>query len=318
MSDEKFVGAEPGSPAHDEAVAIAKEAIEGEDEGGQEDLKPGVYQNLNYDEYALLPAINFSRLRQFDSTPAHALHFMHHPPKETDALRFGHLMHTTILEPQKVEENFLVIPKLDKRTTKGKLAHAEYEQMAKGRTIVNDEEMEKCRNIQHNIAEHAAARELLYAGAGGNELSIVWLDEETGLLCKARLDRFGSLNAQGVIADVKSTGKPATLRNWQRSCHDYGYYEQAAMYLAGANTLFPLEELQERKFIWVSIESKPPNLIRLFEIEYDALAYGHEQFRKHLAQYAECVQKGEFPGWDQGIEIAGLPPWAQKTFDSAL
>jgi hypothetical protein len=284
----------------------------------KEDLKPGIYQGLNYDEYALLPAINFSKLRNFTTTAAHARFFIDNPPKETEAKRFGHLMHTVLLEPQKVDENFIVTPKLDGRTTKGKLARAEFERLAKGRTLVNEEEMEKCRNIRHNIAEHPTARELLYAAGGGNELSIVWKDETTGLLCKARLDRFGALNAQGVIADVKSSGKPASMRNWQRSCYDFGYYEQAAMYREGAQTLFPLPETQGRTFIWVVVESKPPNLVRLFEADYDALQFGYQQFRDHLEQYAECLQSGEYPGWEQGIEIAGLPAWAQKTFDSQL
>jgi exodeoxyribonuclease VIII len=287
-------------------------------EAADEDLKPGIYQGLTYDDYAVLPAINFSKLRRFSLTAAHARFFMENPPVETKALSFGHLMHTVILEPQKVDENFLATPKLDKRTTKGKQAWAEFQRIAAGRTIVTQDEMVMCQNIRREVASHAAARELLYAQGGGNEVSIVWKDAATGLLCKARLDRVGALNAQGVIGDVKSSGKPATLRNWQRSCYDFGYYEQAAMYSDGAQALFPLPEGQDRKFIWVVCESAPPNLIRLFEADYDALQFGYQQFRDHLEHYARCIESGEYPGWEEGIEIAGLPAWAQKTFDSQL
>jgi exodeoxyribonuclease VIII len=283
-----------------------------------EDLKPGIYQGLTYDEYAVLPAINFSSLRRFSLTAAHARYFIEHPPKETKALRFGHLMHTVILEPQKLDENFLIAPKVDRRTTVGKRAWAEFERLAKGRTIVNDDEMRICQNIRKNIAEHPTGRELLYAQDGANELTLVWLDAVTGLLCKSRLDRFGALNAQGAIGDVKSTGKPASLRNWQRSCFEYGYFEQAAMYREGAQTLFPLPEGYDRSFIWVVVESNEPNLVRLFEAEYDAMQHGYQEFRKHLDAYAECVRSGEYPGWEEGIETTGLPAWAQKTFDSQL
>ena len=227
-------------------------------------------------------------------------------------------MHTVILEPQKLDEQFLVTPKLDRRTTVGKNAWREFELMAKGRALVNEEEMRICQNIRHNVSEHPTARELLYAQGGANEISVVWEDSATGLLCKSRYDRFGALNAQGVIADVKSTGKPASLRSWQRSCFDYGYFEQAAMYREGAQVLFPLPEGQEREFIWIVIESSEPNLVRLFQAEYDAMRFGYEEFRKHLEAYAECVKTGEYPGWEQGIELSGLPPWAQKTFDSQL
>lgn len=283
-----------------------------------EEVKPGIYEGLNYDEYAAIPAMNFSRLRKFVNTAAHALFYMDHPQPETKALRFGHLMHAVLLEPHKVDENFIVAPKVDGRTKKGKAVKLEYEQLAKGRTIVNDEEMEVCINIRANIGQHPTARELLFGPRGGNELSVVWHDTVTGILCKARYDRVGAMASQAVLADAKSSAKVVSLRNWQRSCYDFGYYEQAAMYLEGAQALFPLQEGQDRKFIWVAVEKDPPNLIRLFEADYDALQFGYQQFRDHLDKYAACAQDGEYPGWDEGIEIAGLPPWAQKTFDAQL
>ena len=178
--------------------------------------------------------------------------------------------------------------------------------------------MATCESMRQNIAAHPTARELLYTQGGANELSVVWKDEITSLLCKSRYDRVAALNAQAILADAKSTAGVASLRNWQRSCYDFGYYEQAGMYLEGAQTLFPLPAGQDRKFIWIVIESKPPNLVRLFETDYDALQFGYRQFRDHLELYAECLQKGEYPGWDEGIELTGLPAWAQKTFDSQL
>lgn len=283
------------------------------------DPQPGIYEGLSYDDYAVIPAINFSKLRRFVHTAAHARWYMDNPPEETKALRFGHLMHAVLLEPQKLDEQFMVMPKVDKRTKKGKAMWADAQIQAKGRTIVTDEEMLICENIRHNVSQHPTARELLFGQGGANELSVVWRDEPTNMLCKARYDRVGTLGTgQAVLGDAKSSAKVATLRNWQRSCWDYGYHEQAAMYLAGAEALFPLGENEHRQFLWVVIEKDPPNLIRVFEADYDALEVGMQEFRKHLEAYAECVQKGEYPGWDQGIEVAGLPAWAQKTFDAQL
>ena len=283
-----------------------------------QDPRPGLYQGLTYDEYAMIPAINFSKLRRFIHTAAHARYYMDHPPEETKALRFGHLMHAVLLEPRSVDEQFMAMPKVDRRTKAGKAAWAQAQIAAQARTIVTEEELAMCHNIRHNISQHPTARELLLGAGGANEVSVIWRDEATEVLCKSRWDRLGPIGAQGVLGDIKSSGKVASLRNWQRACYDYGYFEQAAMYLDGANALYPLPEDQRREFMWLVVEKDLPNLIRVFKADDDALEFGYQEFRRHLDAYAECLTKGEFPGWEEGFELAGLPGWAQKAFDATL
>jgi hypothetical protein len=278
--------------------------------------EPGIYPGLSFDQYALIPAINFTKLSKFRDTPAHARHAMLQERESTPTQRMGQLAHLAILEPERFTTSVVVRPDLDRRTKEGKLAWASFERLNEGKEIASAREFEICKAFQHGVAQHATAREIL-RGRGAKELTVIWKDEEYGCLCKARLDAVGELGGWPVILDVKTTGDVASLRNFQRSIANYGYAEQAAMYVEGLRVLRPLEQ-GDRKFIWLVAETEAPYLIRLFEIEYDALEYGHKLFREHLHQYAECAASGNWPGYDQGVETAGLPAWLQKAFDATL
>lgn len=279
--------------------------------------EPGIYPGLTFDQYAQIPAINFTKLSRFRDTAAHARHAMLNQPESTPTQHLGQLIHLAILEPKRFDAEVVIAPKLDRRTTAGKAAWESFVLTSKGREIATADEWEVCRGLQHSVSQHATAREIL-RGRGAAELTIVWLDEEHGCLCKSRLDWVGELGTESLILDVKSSGDVASLRNFQRSIGNYGYAEQAAMYVDGLRTLRPLGEQAERKFIWLVAEKEPPYLVRLFEIEYDALQYGHTEYRKHLAEYAECVKSGNWPGYPDGVDVAGLPAWMAKTYDSTL
>lgn len=277
--------------------------------------KPGIYKNLDFDVYARIPAINFSRLENFKNTPAHALYAMSHEADSTPSMHLGYLAHMAVLEPERFKTSVVKRPKLDRRTKAGKVAWAQFEAKYKDYEIASDEEWTVCTALQGAVAEHPTAREILY-GIGASELTIVWVDPELGVLCKGRIDRVGQYESTPVILDVKTMSDVASLRNWQRTIVNYAYCEQAAMYLAGLEVLLPTSG--GRRFLWLVCEIEPPYLVRLFDADYDALQYGMQMFRQQLQQYKECLETGNWPGYPAGIETCGLPAWVQKTFDSML
>jgi exodeoxyribonuclease VIII len=277
---------------------------------------PGVYQGLSFDDYARIPAINFSVLSKFKDTAAHARQGMLREDAPTPSQRLGSLIHLALLEPERFKSEVALRPKLDRRTTEGKRAWLEFEAKNAGKEICDAEQMDVCRGLMRSAAEHASVREVL-RGPGASELTFVWLDEEFGILCKSRIDRVGQLGGWPVFMDVKSMSDVASLRNMERSIANYDYAEQAAMYLWGGHTLRPLPEGQ-RKFLWLACETFPPYLVRLFECDSEALEYGFERFREHLGKYAQCKERDEWPGYDGGVETAGLAPWLGKVFSSTL
>ena len=69
-----------------------------------------VIYDLPFVEYCAAPWINSHALHDFAKSPATYLHKKTHPRKETDALRFGRLLHLTLFEPDSVAAQFAIRP----------------------------------------------------------------------------------------------------------------------------------------------------------------------------------------------------------------
>jgi ATP-dependent exoDNAse (exonuclease V) beta subunit len=275
-----------------------------------EELKPGLFQGIAFDDYALWPAANFSVLSKFRRTAMHARHYMLSGSESSERMRAGWLAHIAILEPKAFERDFVAAPKLDKRTKVGKSAWSEFVAAHKDQEALTEEEFSRCVRIGRAVHEHPAAAEIL-EGPGINEASLLWRDEETGVPCKGRLDRLVSYRGRPVIVDVKTTTS-AARRDWERSVASLAYHEQAAHYLDGASALAPLDRL----FLWIVVEQEEPHGVAVYEIEEAALSQGRDDCHKHLRQYRECLETGLWPGYAPGIDYAGIPAWAYRSLDA--
>lgn len=272
--------------------------------------EPGAYADVAFDDYAAWPAVNHSILRHFRKTPAHVRYEMLNQDESTKYQAFGHAVHTAVLEPQKFDSEFVIRPKVDRRTKAGKAAWAQFEKEAEGRQILTAEEWAAADAIRQNIDGHMTARAFL-RGKGVNELSLLWRDTETDVLCKARLDRLLVYEGHPYILDVKTSSKPASTHAFQNSVESYQYHSQAAFYLRGAAQLSPAD----RRFAWLVCESEAPNCVRMFDADDEALKIGADQVADWLVRFKECMDAGTWPGWGEGMDMAGLPPWVMKRFN---
>jgi len=264
----------------------------------------GLHRNVPYDTYARWDAINHSKLRFFNRTAAHAREAIVSPADQTEAQALGWAAHVAILEPARFEAEFVAAPKIDKRTTAGKLEWQEFQAEHGGHSIITKDEYDLCIAMCAGVWAHPTAAELL-RGQGLNEVSALWVDEGTGLRVKARLDRLTSMAGWPCIVDVKTT-RNAARSSFSKDVHTFHYHQQAALYLDGLNALAP----HERKFIFIAIEKEPPYCAAVYEMEEDALQLGRDDYQKHLTEYAECVKSGRWPGYPDGIDYVSLPPWA--------
>jgi len=296
--------------------------------------EPGVYPGVSFDEYASWDAVNHSKLVGFKDTPAHARELFLYEKPSTPAKEFGWLSHLAVLEPDRLWREAVIRPDVDGRTKDGKPVLDAFKETLKkgganeGKKVITGEQRQKLQTITANALAHDTAREYL-TGPGQNEMSLVWRDKETELLCKARLDRIALVSKLPGVSDLKPSserfmiaidfktmGEVATLRNFESNLLKFNYASAAAMYLEGLSAIFPAPEL--RPFVWIVAETDAPHLVRLFMPSPDLLEWGFQRWHGWLRQYAECLRTESWPGWDPGIEEASLPAWAAKVWEMAL
>ena len=74
-------------------------------------MKPGIYENLSNEEYhGDKDAVSKSGLDLIAKSPAHFKWAQDNPRSETPAMQKGTLIHTMVLEPEKVGELYAVPP----------------------------------------------------------------------------------------------------------------------------------------------------------------------------------------------------------------
>jgi exodeoxyribonuclease VIII len=266
-----------------------------------------VYPNIAMSDYVTWEAANYSTLKHFDRTPAHARQVLTNPPEQTPAMALGSAVHSAVLEPNLFDEEYCVGPKVDRRFTKDKVIWADFEKANKDKVILRAEEYEQCIRMQQSALSNPLVAKLV-GDTGYTEFSFVWVDKDTGVTCKGRIDRFGRLYGHSVIADLK-TAENASEGAWIRDVVKYKYHAQAAFYLDGLDTIAPTVE---RRFIWIVVEKNPPYALAIYEPDVATIDKGRRMYRNYLRQYQLCLDSGAWPGYAAGIQPLLLPDWALR------
>ncbi len=275
---------------------------------------PGFYQGVDFDTYASWTAANASTLKGFAKTPAHVEHERQTGGKQTKAKELGWLLHLAVFEPERFASEVVDAPNISRRTKRGKAVWAQFEAEHPGAYVVDVNMRNQINGMANALARHSSVSEFL-SGPGFNELSIVWMEKETGVLCKSRLDRVANFNEWPTVADLKST-KDASRRAFEGSIANYGYHVSAAHYLDGLETLQPVPPGNPyRRFMWLAAESSAPYCAAVYEIDDESLAQGLEDRNRYLRKWKECTESGVWPGYPDGVEYAGLPPWAYRQYE---
>lgn len=265
-------------------------------------MKPGIYRDLSYDEYAKIPAVRSSDLKGFARSAAHARYEMLHP-SETPALVLGQALHVAILEPAKFDETYVSAPECDRRTKDGKATWEAFQSQSVGKIILRADEMRQCIDLARAAQDHPLARGMLDS-PGANEVTLVWQDEGTGLLCKSRLDRLCNYDSYSTIVDVKTT-RDASQRAFAADAARFGYHVQAAWYLRGADALAPVA----RRFVFLAIEKEPPHCVACYELDEAFLSAGQAECDRALRAYANAQETGVWPGYPLRLGTLFAPTW---------
>ena len=266
-------------------------------------VEPGVYDDVPHEVYASWEACNYSTLKLLGRTPAHALYDMEHPAEPTEAMELGSGTHAAILETEHFRRLFVRAPKFDRRTKVGKEGFADFQLANLDKTILPDEDYADAEGMCESC--HAAgtlANEIL-SSPGTNERSFVWVDAETGLLCKGRCDGMRIWEGT-LVLDIK-TAKSADALAFGKEILNRYYHVQAAFYLDGLDAI----AAAARRFAWIAVEKSPPYLTAVYDASPRMLAAGRRLYRQWLADFKACTASGEWPGYPNRIEEIDLPAW---------
>lgn len=260
-------------------------------------LEPGVYLDVPFAEYLKAKALSNSFLCGFERSAGYAEWSKNAPidDEAESAADLGTLVHTLALEPDSLPDRYLVMPNLRLTTIAGREKAAEYEAQAKaaGLIPVDAATMRKARLMAGSMMAHPDMQMWLTAVNGYSEATIIWRDDQTGLLCKARCDRLIFVPGGMVIFDVKTIAQMEKLNKYKM--RDLGYYRQAAHYIEAAQSLNAGQVWFFFGFVSSSLS------LKRYEVRYVQpcpveMTDAHFLQRQRLAKYKTCLEFNDFTG----------------------
>ena len=239
-------------------------------------------EKMSDDEYFALKAISASQVKQYDkgaywfwkSSPFNP---EKEPEKVSDALAFGKLCHCMLLEPDAVDERFMVVDFGKTRTTK---KYADAVEAFPGVEIVTQDEMDRATKMIGEIGRHPLASRII-AGATA-EMPYTWTDKETGLPCKCKIDAIKRTKNGIVIIDYKTSSDIQSVLNWPQKLQ---YPLQAEFYSRAVKEKYG-EEPCEFVFIIQSNKEGEEDVIAVANVEYDTGLVAKDIVKSHMNSIA--------------------------------
>lgn len=275
----------------------------------------GFHYGVPFESYRQWPAVNISTLKPITKTPLHCRYAMDHP-RESDELNVGSALHVRCFESARFDKEFYVGQEEYNATTKEGRAVREREiAEAAGRTYLRRKagdavDCDSVIGMSAALWEYRPAKKFLEM-SGQCEVSALWQDKETELMCKGRFDKLipavNSPVKRPVLVELKST-RDGSESAFNRDLHKLGYAIQAAYYCWAVKEITGETPMH----VFLGCENTPPYAPFWGTLDDSSLAIGATEFRRCLNLYAECAAMGSWPGFSEDVRILSLPVWAQR------
>ena len=293
-------------------------------------LAPGLHRDVPMADYLALDAMSGSKLEKLRRSPLQYRYAEIEAEEEaSDALDRGTALHLAILEPALFDGRYVTIGQCEGRkkgdglrcTYQGSVYRAGKsfckthdpdagEPQDPAIHVLKQDDYDAVTGMRDAVLAHPRAS-TLFEGAGEFEATVVWEDEETGVLCKARPDRL--IERAGMHVSLKSC-RDASPWFFPGDAERRGYFRSVAFYRRGLRAIgWPYEATTV-----LAVESCPPfDLITYLALEED-LDDADREVTRLLREYRRCAEDNHWPGYDcgpSGLLELRRPAWARDNND---
>ena len=266
---------------------------------GSIDMEPGIYQDIPFSDYLQIRAFSKSDIKHLNKSQNHFKIEKEKPKEVKEAFIIGDICDILLTDNKSLGNEYHMLPQF-----------VEYQ----GRKIAWNGTLKTCKKIKEE-AENKYPNKIIIPYSWYEEAyncaealknfdmaiepmqnaiyqeTIVWIDEETGVKCKGRLD----FRNDYCTTDIKTT-KDASEKAFQNDLVKLDYGCQGAMYQYGLSQLTG-EDIKPFAFLCVEKGTYMP--VRYF-LREESLAIGLDDARKAMLIYKECLESGKFKGYKSG------------------
>ena len=245
-----------------------------------EDLSAEELSNEQYHHHVAVSASTLKRVLFEDETYEVANNIQ---TEQTPAMKFGTLAHCLILEPHKFDDEYIVMPKVDLRTTVGKETKAKFETLACGKEIIMETDYQRALDCVSAIKEDGVYDRLI--AGGESEVRFLTTFKDIPLFNEMGTEIIGYEDAdvRGMVDNInRPERRISDLKMTQtfgaafaRECAKRGHGLQLAFYndLAG--------DIVDRLII--GVQSVPPHKVTIVRVSQNEIETGRDFYSVGLS-----------------------------------
>ena len=273
---------------------------------------PCAITGLHFNDYRAIDAANWSSIKLIDESPnTYRHHVDNHDDGDTASRKRLRAEHGYVLEPSTFDDNFIMWPKR-RAGNEYKAFEAEHTD----KTILTANDYGEVLAMGRAVCQDDTARDLLTAPGAQPEVTLVWEDELTKILCKARLDLWmpngWGTSPRRAFADLKDFGSHVerhvnTLRRKQKT------QGQMAHYHAGISAVFG--EGPTDVYL-ICPNNKGPREVGVFLLSEEMMMVGYQLRNRCLERLAECRESGVWPQRYDSVQLLEPEDYEMATIDN--
>jgi hypothetical protein len=253
-----------------------------------------------FDVYRQLPGINWSRLKHMGTSPLHYHHGLTAADQDSPGKLLGRVAHLKTLEPGTMVDHVAVYHGEGRRGSKEWKAFAEANP---GKDLIKAGEEDNCDKIAFAVRNHPLVLPLLEGSRF--EVTAEWVDEATGLRCKARPDWLQPTFEGLTLIDLKTTTN-LDSRFFQGIAGRMRYFGQLAHYSSGIKACTGAAPV---RWLIVAVEAKPPFDVAVFEVPSQDRTFAEAEAAELLGKVKACEDADRWPGRYESIQPLEYPTY---------
>lgn len=254
-------------------------------------FEKGIYEDLSYEEYDSIPAF-----RSHDLTSVIKCPFSWKNKKDlvqTPALLEGRVQHTVFLEHHKFDDEFVIQPKIDRRTKAGKEEYEDFMASVGNRSVITQDMYDTCMERREVVQD--------YVPKDTDKVEHTLVFEWHGQPFKCRMDWYDGV----YVWDLK-TCRDASPRGFRGAINAFNYHMQAALYVDACRAL----DLRADGFKFLAQEKQDPFPYVIYTLSDEALKYAQAKNQQALQLLLRCQNEDDFKPYNlegvQTIELSDL------------
>jgi TusA-related sulfurtransferase len=275
------------------------------------DLKAGNYSglvlNLPNKLYHSLPQVSSTQCKYiYSNSPKHfKAKYLDNPPEPSKSaeMLLGSVVHSLVLTPDEVKDEFFIMPDMDMRTKAGKEVYAGAVAASAGKLVIKEEQFKIANDMADSVMSNRHARSLL--DGAKTEISYFWKCPLTSLSLRSKVDGV----KDGILIELK-TARSASPSAFERQAYNMNYDLSVAHYIQGmmrwTNGATP-------DVYFIVVENTSPYVCQVYKATDDFIDVGHAKWCDAVSRLEVALSTNQWRGYDlleDGILPLSAPKWS--------